>query len=74
MKRILVTAFLASCFFYCNGQTEENTDYKRTAMTIGFLQGGGSLIGMDVEYLLIDHIGISVGFGLVGWRSLALSS
>lgn len=37
------------------------------AGTVGFLQGGGSLIGIDLEVLATDHIGIQVGGGLVGY-------
>lgn len=39
---------------------------KKNSVTIGFLQGGGSLIGVDFERMLTDNLGISLGAGLVG--------
>lgn len=38
-----------------------------SCVTVGILQGGGSLLGADVEVLLTDHIGAQVGAGLVGF-------
>lgn len=40
---------------------------KKTAITLGLLQGGGSLVGADLEFLLVDKLGIQVGAGLVGF-------
>lgn len=40
---------------------------KRNSITIGILQGGGSLIGADMEFLLTDRLGVQVGAGLVGF-------
>lgn len=37
------------------------------AGTVGFLQGGGSLIGIDLEVLATDKIGIQLGAGFVGY-------
>jgi len=39
----------------------------KNAITIGILDGGGSLIGFDIEMLLLQNIGIQVGGGLVGF-------
>lgn len=36
-------------------------------ITIGILQGGGSLIGADIEFLISDRFGIQIGAGLVGF-------
>ena len=41
--------------------------YKSSATTIGILEGGGSLIGADIETLLSKQIGFQVGIGLVGF-------
>ena len=40
---------------------------KRNSITIGILQGGGSLIGVDIEFLLTNRFGIQIGAGLVGF-------
>ncbi len=50
-------------------QTEQisNVEEKRNCITIGFFQGGGSLIGADFEFLLTDRFGIQLGAGIVGF-------
>jgi hypothetical protein len=40
---------------------------ERNSVTVGILQGGGSLIGADFELLLTDQFGFQVGAGLVGF-------
>lgn len=41
---------------------------KKHSVTIGFLQGGGSLIGADFEFLLGDSpVGLQFGGGLLGY-------
>jgi hypothetical protein len=50
--------------------TTKYSDYKpdkKFAIYFGLLQGGGSLVGVDVEYLFADHFGIQAGVGLVGF-------
>jgi hypothetical protein len=42
------------------------SDYKG-ALTIGFLDGGGSLIGFDCERLISKSVGIQLGFGAIGF-------
>jgi hypothetical protein len=39
---------------------------KRAAITVGFLQGGGSLIGVDFEYLVAPRLGLQIGAGYIG--------
>lgn len=41
--------------------------YSNTAITIGVLQGGGSLLGIDCEFLLYKNLGFQVGFGAMGY-------
>lgn len=36
-------------------------------LTAGVLQGGGSLLGVDLEILLSDKIGAQIGVGFVGY-------
>lgn len=40
---------------------------KKTAVTVGFLNGGGSLIGVDLEFLMSPRVGLQFGAGLVGF-------
>ena len=40
---------------------------KYKSASIGFLQGGGSLIGADFEFLLTDRFGVQVGLGFIGF-------
>jgi hypothetical protein len=43
----------------------ETNDYK--VITIGILEGGGSLIGMDAEIILHKNFGFQVGAGFFGF-------
>lgn len=38
-----------------------------SAMSIGFLNGGGGLLGADLEILLNDRVGIQLGAGFVSY-------
>jgi hypothetical protein len=40
---------------------------KRAAVTVGLLQGGGSLVGFDFEYLVTQKIGLQAGLGYIGF-------
>ena len=40
---------------------------SRQCLTIGFLQGGGSLIGIDFETLVSDQVGLQIGGGFIGF-------
>ena len=50
-------------------QIEQKTEQieKHKSITIGFLQGGGSLVGADLELLVANHFGFQIGVGLVGF-------
>lgn len=52
--------------YYIEGYEEEEAT-ERAAITVGILQGGGSLIGADFEVLLTQRVGVQVGAGLVGF-------
>jgi hypothetical protein len=39
----------------------------KNSLTIGILQGGGSLIGVDYEILAADYFGLQAGIGLRGF-------
>lgn len=42
-------------------------DLKTKALTVGVFQGGGSLIGADLEVLLSPQLGIQGGMGMVAY-------
>lgn len=44
-----------------------STPEKRAAVTVGFLQGGGALIGVDFEYLVTPQLGLQAGAGYIGF-------
>jgi hypothetical protein len=68
MKRIfiLILICLTSNLF---SQTEPEMELveERNSITIGILQGGGSLVGADIEFLLTDQFGLQIGAGLIGF-------
>ena len=65
MKRICSLLFISLFYFgFTFGQDySENEVSKRNAVTVGVLQGGGALVGADVEFLVSDRIGLQVGGG-----------
>ena len=68
MKQILILAIIcisSNLFSQTEGLYEEVE--KRHSITIGLLQGGGSLIGADVEFLLTNRFGVQFGAGYVGF-------
>ena len=40
---------------------------KKSCITVGILQGGGSLVGADFEALVSNKVGFQIGAGLVGF-------
>ena len=46
---------------------EARSRSERIAITIGFLQGGGSLVGGDLELMATDRLGLQIGAGFVGY-------
>lgn len=68
MKQILIMIMICitTNLFSQTEQVNEQIE-KRNSITIGILQGGGSLVGADLEFLLTDRFGFQVGSGLVGF-------
>jgi hypothetical protein len=65
---ILVLTFWTSGSFGQFNAIDPAYEYiPRTAITVGILQGGGSLVGFDLETLLGRNVGIQVGAGIVGF-------
>lgn len=73
MKTLLATLLLLATFelagqdYYEDRKTPLPSIEPTTCITVGILQGGGSLLGADLEVLLSDHFGAQVGGGLVGF-------
>lgn len=40
---------------------------QRAVGTLGILQGGGSLVGIDIEVLATSRLGLQVGAGFLGY-------
>jgi hypothetical protein len=71
---LIVCSFVVACFSNLFSQEqvqlqEEQKPIERYdhALTVGILQGGGSLVGVDFEQLMGDKIGVQVGAGLIGF-------
>lgn len=68
MKQMLILMMIcisASLFSQIELLTEPIE--KRNSVTVGFMQGGGSLLGADFEFLVSDRLGFQLGAGLVGY-------
>lgn len=65
--RQLILLFLVS-FCLSNVFSQEAIDQqKKLCATIGILQGGGSLIGADLEVMAFNRVGLQAGAGFVGF-------
>ena len=62
--RYSVLFTLLFVFSSCFSQTQKQNN---NCITFGILQGGGSLIGADLEFLVTKKISFQVGAGLVGY-------
>jgi len=40
---------------------------KKCAIEVGFLNGGGGLVGVDFEYLFVDHLSVQAGIGAISF-------
>jgi hypothetical protein len=64
---ILATAGLSAQDYYVEKTTSKHTYEETSCITAGILQGGGSLVGADLEVLLSKRFGAQIGAGLVGF-------
>jgi hypothetical protein len=70
MKKLFLFICAISISLCMYSQVMKITDdepEKTASITVGILQGGGSLIGADLEKLLSRHIGAQVGAGYSGF-------
>jgi len=68
MRIIIITIILSGLTLNIFSQTENAKEIeKRNSITVGVLQGGGSLVGVDLETLLSKRFGVQIGAGLMGF-------
>ena len=72
LKTHFILFVMLSAFLYSQDSTQQYVDQPPAerfdhALTVGLLQGGGSLVGVDFEQLIGDRIGVQAGAGLVGF-------
>lgn len=69
MKRPAFVFLALLAFVPIHSQFGENEDpfTERGAVTIGILNGGGGLLGADLEFLLSDKVGIQGGLGIFSY-------
>ncbi len=76
-KSLIVTSILvalsggvlAQVFVPAQANRTDTIEYERktSAITVGILNGGGSLIGADLEILVSPRAGFQLGAGLIGY-------
>ncbi len=68
IKTILFLALLSiSTLLHAQVDSTKKTSTERAALTLGVLNGGGSLVGLDLEVLLSKTFGIQAGAGIKGY-------
>jgi len=68
MKIALIFIMIFGLTINLFSQTDQVDEIeKRNSITIGIFQGGGSLIGADLEFLITKQFGFQLGAGLVGF-------
>lgn len=68
--RSLILPLLLTTLFASRAYSQTETappEEKRVAATFGILQGGGALVGVDLEVLATNRFGIQAGAGLVAF-------
>ncbi len=65
---VLILILALSSQAFPQGFVPETVDNsQKLCATFGILQGGGSLIGADLEVLVYDRIGLQAGAGFMGY-------
>ena len=65
LKRILVS-FIILVFAGTSFCQKPYRDDQLGSITVGILEGGGSIIGVDYEQLALKNVGLQIGGGLFG--------
>ncbi|MCD6112539.1 MAG: hypothetical protein J7J86_04630 [Bacteroidales bacterium] len=68
MRKVILVIILCGFSSYIFSQHKANKKLdKSNCITLGILQGGGSIFGVDFETLLSKQFGVQVGVGVVGF-------
>lgn len=67
MKKVVPIFFLLIISIFSFAQAKIEKPKKEVAATLGILQGGGSVLGVDFEAQLEKGLGLQVGAGLLGY-------
>lgn len=67
MKKLLFFMICALPIYVYSQSSDTDSFEKTNIATVGILQGGGSLIGMDMEFRVTNKFGLQLGAGLVGF-------
>ena len=73
MKQILIILILLLSFNSFSQligvvpEKKNDVSDEKSIVTLGVLQGGGSLVGADFEFLVGEKLGLQIGAGLVGF-------
>jgi len=68
MKKVLIAILIFGCSPNLFSQSRPSFEAgKSNSLTFGILQGGGSLIGADLEFLVGKKFGIQLGGGFLGY-------
>ncbi|MFB6319871.1 hypothetical protein [Saccharicrinis sp. FJH54] len=66
MKKILLLCILITINLHSFSVSPSGKS-ENTIVTVGIMQGGGSLLGVDVEQRVANRIGIQLGGGFLGY-------
>lgn len=62
MKKLVLIVLVA--LFSVQLMAQRVPSEKKMSISAGFLQGGGGLVGADLEYLFSNHFSVQAGVGL----------
>lgn len=69
-KLVLSLVLLAASISFSQLETDEpekEANVYKNSVTIGLLQGGGSLVGIDYERMVSKNVGLQIGAGYLGF-------
>lgn len=67
MRKIFFVFLLSLTSLNLFSQNDDIVKEKKACISLGILQGGGGLLGADLEFLLTEKFGIQFGAGIVSY-------
>jgi hypothetical protein len=70
MKKLFIISiitFALTAHLSAQLKSDSVSTVKKASLTLGVLQGGGSIVGADFEALLTDRVGVQIGAGFIGY-------